>query len=147
MLLFLLMLRRPPRLTRTDALLPYPTLCRSGRGEQRARAAAGLVQRRQQQVRGFDQVVVAAHGQRLRVGQRLLETRGEFVHAHGKALGIRMAGVAGNTPEMRMRAGVSRSREMAVDRDYTPALSRPAAPAGSARFSSRRDPCRRTCRR
>src|SRR3546814_6432115 len=67
-------------------------------------------------------------------------SRGEFVHAHGKALGIRMAGVAGNTLEMRMRSGVSRSREMAVDRDYTPALSRPAAPAGSARSSSRRDP-------
>src|SRR5690606_40630380 len=35
------------------------------------------------QVRGFDEVVVAAHGQRLRVGDGLLEARGEFVHAHG----------------------------------------------------------------
>src|SRR3546814_6445425 len=66
--------------------------------------------------------------------QRLLETRGEVVHAHGKVLGIRMAGVAGNTPEMRMHAGVSRFREMG------PCSLSPAAPAGSARSSSRRDP-------
>src|SRR3546814_11276888 len=114
---FFFMLRRPPRSTRTDTLFPYTTLFRS-----------------QQQGRGFDQVVVAANGQRLRVGQRLLETRGEFVHAHGKVLGIRMAGVAGNTPEMRMHAGVSRFREMG------PCSLSPAAPAGSARSSSRRDP-------
>src|SRR3546814_13833835 len=89
---FFLMIRRPPRSTRTDTLFPYTTLFRS-------------------------------------VGQRLLETRGEFVHAHGKVLGIRMAGVAGNTPEMRMHAGVSRFREMG------PCSLSPEATAGSARSS------------
>src|SRR3546814_2718848 len=29
---FFLMIRRPPRSTRTDTLFPYTTLCRSGRG-------------------------------------------------------------------------------------------------------------------
>ena len=42
-----------------------------------------LAQQREQQVRGLDQVVVAAHGERLRVAERLLEARGELVHAHG----------------------------------------------------------------
>jgi hypothetical protein len=34
-------------------------------------------------VRRLDQVVVAADGERLRVAERLLEPRGELVHAHG----------------------------------------------------------------
>src|SRR3546814_13370011 len=42
MLVFLLMIRRPPRSTRTDTLLPYTTLFRSaggpGRGRDRLRA-------------------------------------------------------------------------------------------------------------
>src|SRR3546814_12454039 len=47
MLLFL-MIRRPPRSTRPDALFPYPTLCRSNQGrlaklhEMRAQRAAML---------------------------------------------------------------------------------------------------------
>src|SRR5205085_2965650 len=51
--------------------------------EHRARAAALLVEQRQQQVRGFDEVVVAADGERLRVAERLLEPGGELVHSHG----------------------------------------------------------------
>jgi hypothetical protein len=35
-------------------------------------------------VRRLDQVVVAADRQRLGVGERLLETRSELVHAHGR---------------------------------------------------------------
>ena len=57
--------------------------------QQRPGAAALLVQQRQQQVRGFDDGVVAADGERLGIAQRLLETRGEFVHAHGKSRGSR----------------------------------------------------------
>src|SRR3546814_227526 len=33
---FFLMLRRPPRSTRTDTLVPYTTLCRSGEGKEEA---------------------------------------------------------------------------------------------------------------
>ncbi|KAG0946421.1 hypothetical protein G6F31_014327 [Rhizopus arrhizus] len=47
-----------------------------GLGQQRARAATLLVQQRAEQVNRFDDAVVAAHGQRLCVCQRLLETRG-----------------------------------------------------------------------
>ncbi len=55
-------------------------------GQQRARAAALLVEQRSEHVHRFDDVVVAAHGQRLCVRQRLLETRGELVHPHGGVL-------------------------------------------------------------
>jgi hypothetical protein len=55
----------------------------AGLREQRARAAALLVEQRGEQVHRFDDVVVAADGERLRVGERLLEARGEFVHPHG----------------------------------------------------------------
>src|SRR3546814_2366878 len=37
--LFFLMIRRPPRSTRTDTLFPYTTLFRSGYGARRARRA------------------------------------------------------------------------------------------------------------
>ncbi|BBJ99814.1 hypothetical protein I4I65_16660 [Xanthomonas campestris pv. campestris] len=56
---------------------------------------------------GFDDVVVAAHGQRLRVGQRLLEPRGELVHPHEKSSEL-VAGVSGDTVQMRLAGGVSR---------------------------------------
>ena len=51
--------------------------------QQRARAAALLVEQRTEDMHGFDDGVVATDGQRLCVGQRLLETRGELVHPHG----------------------------------------------------------------
>src|SRR3546814_16591046 len=35
MIIFFLMIRRPPRSTRTDTLFPYTTLFRSGRGRRR----------------------------------------------------------------------------------------------------------------
>src|SRR3546814_20729230 len=38
--IFFLMIRLPPRSTRTDTLFPYTTLCRSGRGRARVAAAA-----------------------------------------------------------------------------------------------------------
>src|SRR3546814_14352304 len=40
MLFFFLMIRRPPRSTRTDTLFPYTTLFRSARRERDARAGA-----------------------------------------------------------------------------------------------------------
>ena len=66
---------------------------RAGLRQQRARAAAGLVEQRDQQVRRFDDVVIAADRQRLRVGEGLLEPRGEFVHAHGGDSGKMSAAV------------------------------------------------------
>jgi len=61
-------------------------------GQQRARAAALLVQQRAEQVNRFDDAVVAAHGQRLCVCQRLLETRGELVHPHCESSSVIRAG-------------------------------------------------------
>ena len=58
-----------PRLT--------PALANSGLS-----AAALLVEQRQQQVRRLDHLVVAADGQRLGVGQGVLEAAGQFVVAH-----------------------------------------------------------------
>src|SRR3546814_2565031 len=40
--MFFLMIRRPPRSTRTDTLLPYTTLCRSERKPARSSAARSL---------------------------------------------------------------------------------------------------------
>src|SRR3546814_7113377 len=40
MVFFFLMIRRPPRSTRTDTLLPYTTLFRSGGGSRRHRGAS-----------------------------------------------------------------------------------------------------------
>src|SRR3546814_3059172 len=42
LLFFFLMIRRPPRSTRTDTLFPYTTLFRSGRRLAAARAGRGL---------------------------------------------------------------------------------------------------------
>src|SRR3546814_2527906 len=39
---FLLMIRRPPRSTRTDTLFPYTTLFRSARSATRGRTAIGI---------------------------------------------------------------------------------------------------------
>ena len=50
--------------------------------QQGPRAAALLVKQGNQQMHGFDDIVVATDRQRLCVGDGLLETRGEFVHAH-----------------------------------------------------------------
>ncbi len=55
--------------------------------EQRPHRAALLVEQRQHQVRGLDELVVAAEGQRLGVGQGHLELGGQFVHAHGGGSG------------------------------------------------------------
>src|SRR3546814_16856140 len=45
LLLFFLMIRRPPRSTRTDTLVPYTTLCRSNRALRELQAAGILVRR------------------------------------------------------------------------------------------------------
>ncbi len=52
------------------------------RKERRGRAVR-LIQQRDQQMRRFQHVVVASDRETLRIGERLLETRGEFVGAHG----------------------------------------------------------------
>ena len=46
------------------------------------RAAALLIEEREHEVRGFDELVVAANGERLRVRERKLEFRCQPVHAH-----------------------------------------------------------------
>jgi hypothetical protein len=47
--------------------------------------AALLVDQRQQHMRGLDDLVVAAEGERLGVAEPLLESFGEFVLTHGAA--------------------------------------------------------------
>src|SRR3546814_13583869 len=42
-LLFFLMIRRPPRSTRTDTLFPYPTLFRSSRGAPAGETALAML--------------------------------------------------------------------------------------------------------
>src|SRR3546814_19683271 len=67
---FFLMIRRPPRSTRTDTLFPYTALFRSGSGDVGMRAAklgeAGLDQRRRLVDAGVpvgeDREVVIGHG-------------------------------------------------------------------------------------
>ena len=95
----------------------------AGLGQQRPGAAAGLVQQRGEHVHRFEQVVVAAHGQRLRVGQRLLETRGELVHPHRESLVENVAGRcrrrlhrggADHASQMRLRWAVSSACEMDI---------------------------------
>src|ERR1700681_4808094 len=56
---------------------------RAGLQQQRTHRAAGAVQHRQHQVRGLEELVIAAQRERLRVGERLLEPAGELVHPHG----------------------------------------------------------------
>ncbi len=51
-------------------------------GQQRRGGAALLIEQRCHHVRWLKHVVVAPHGQRLRIGQRLLKTRSKFVHSH-----------------------------------------------------------------
>ena len=67
-----------------------------GLGQQRPAAATGLVEQRGQHMHRLDDVVVAAHGQRLRIGQGFLEVGGELVHPHG-GHPESGAGVAGDT--------------------------------------------------
>ena len=56
--------------------------------EQRAHGAALLVEQREQQVDGLDQLVIAAQGERLRVLQGSREFGREFVLAHAEALSV-----------------------------------------------------------
>src|SRR5205823_3995192 len=50
--------------------------------EQRAHRPARAIEHRQQDMRGLDELMIAAERERLRVGQRLLKAAGQFVHAH-----------------------------------------------------------------
>ena len=54
----------------------------AGAIEERPRAAALLVEEREHEVRGFDELVVAADGERLRVRERELEFRCQPIHSH-----------------------------------------------------------------
>ncbi len=51
-------------------------------GQQRPGRAALLVEQRGHHVHRLEHVVIASDRQRLRIGERLLKTRGEFVHSH-----------------------------------------------------------------
>jgi len=52
--------------------------------QQRTHRAARGIQHGQKHVGRLDELVIAPESQRLGIGQRLLETAGEFVHAHGE---------------------------------------------------------------
>src|SRR5690606_40416363 len=60
-----------------------------------------LVDLRDEQVHRLDHVVVAAHGQRLPVGQSRMETRRDLVHLHVDYLGNGVAVEAGDALQMR----------------------------------------------
>jgi len=51
--------------------------------QHRLGGTALLVKQGGEDMHGFEHVVVAPHGQALGIGQGLLESRCEFVHAHG----------------------------------------------------------------
>src|SRR3546814_3904555 len=80
------MIRRPPRVTRTDTLLPYTSLCRSAAG--RHRIAGHDVEHRQRGHAGADAQRDRQHHQH---GQRLVATEAserevEVVGEHGSLL-------------------------------------------------------------
>ena len=54
----------------------------AGLGQDADDAAAPLLEHRRQHVHGLDELMIAADGERLRIGQRLLELGRQFVHAH-----------------------------------------------------------------
>ena len=56
----------------------------AGLGEQAAHGAALLVEQRDHHVGRFDELVVLAHSQGLRFGERQLELTGQFVGTHWK---------------------------------------------------------------
>jgi hypothetical protein len=58
-----------------------------------------LVQQRDNYVHGLKQVVIAADGQTLGIGQSLLEARSEFIHSHRIVLS-RRDGEAANAQEV-----------------------------------------------
>src|SRR3546814_17363447 len=66
---FLLMIRRPPRSTRTDTLLPYTTLFRSGAGDHHAAGLRLLMAEAGQRAR---QMRAVAHEVDLVAGQHLV---------------------------------------------------------------------------
>ena len=60
----------------------------AGARQQRGRAAVGIVEQGQQQVLRLDELVVAADGQALGIGQGLLELGGKFVETHAALLRV-----------------------------------------------------------
>src|SRR3546814_19242026 len=90
--LFLLMIRRPPRSTRTDPLVPYTTLFRS-EGKRAARPAHH--HRRYADVAG---------GRARRAGDRATPDLADLAGCPGRASGARAAGVAaaGRQPTRRL---------------------------------------------
>jgi GNAT superfamily N-acetyltransferase len=93
----------------TDALAQQRHID-AGLRQQGPSAAALLIEQGREQMRGFDDIVVAADGQRLGVGQRLLETRGEFVHTHGRDSGSEMRPNR-DASDVRAARAVSRRRD------------------------------------
>src|SRR3546814_4935449 len=88
---FFVMIRRPPRSTRTDTLFPYTTLFRSGVGAQEAgRAVGGVVDAGVAQARARCQV--QRQRRRVEVAVRAVgevvfgeDQRGAFAHVDGVA--------------------------------------------------------------
>ena len=55
-------------------------------GQQAAHGAALLVEQCDHDVGRFDELVILANGQRLRIRKRHLELAGQFIHSHGLPL-------------------------------------------------------------
>src|SRR3546814_2905656 len=85
---FFLMIRRPPRSTRTDTLFPYTTLFRSkdGQGRNRARPAARTAP-------------LTGHFNRYSAGSSLAGRAGSRVFERGRPMRIDMVPIGDNPPE------------------------------------------------
>ncbi len=83
---------------------------RAGLGEQGPQRAALLVEQREQQVARLDLLVVAPDGERLGVGQGVLEAAGEFVVTHAHLLGAFPRGLQEAARESRYAVSLRRAQ-------------------------------------
>src|SRR5438309_3706085 len=101
--------------------------------EQRAHRAARAIEHRQQDMRGLDELMIAAERERLRVGQRLLKAAGQSVHAHESSTLVatlgRTAGLWGQTAVPSRGCGAEDAHTLARGlARKAPQLSRGAVP-------------------
>src|SRR3546814_18241224 len=118
---FFVMIRRPPRSTRTDTLFPYTTLFRSGVGAQEAgRAVGGAVDAGVAQARARCQV--QRQRRRVEVAVRAVgevvfgeDQRGAFAHVDGVAQVPGAVGVGWRADEDQVQR---RSEERRVGKEW-----------------------------
>src|SRR3546814_5835948 len=118
---FFLMIRPPPRSTRTDTLFPYTTLFRSARRQRRGGIAArdregerevGGAEHGDRADRALQEAQVRAR-QRLAVGQRLVVAAVQVVAFFD--VGREEAKLAGGAPPLAVEAGLRQAGLLATD--------------------------------